>query len=731
MNNNHENPQASSVGVDDVFYLFFRHKGKIVLCTLLGFAAAAVIYLMDQKVSRAQAKIMVRYITDKKDPREMNAGSPETTQRLDPRDNAIMSAEAQILQSNDSITKALAAIGGPKKMLQAYGGGESAYEAASLVMKNLDVDLLPKSGVMVLTFTHKNQDVASKFLTALIDEYKRQHVLIHKSGASPEEIRAEADNIRASLVNTEGELRKLKSEAHISNLDHSKTQLESQQTELAKQIFQAEAQLAEIHALIDVRTKGTSSAKTNEVGGAGDKPQPSAADITEFNLLARKLNELTKTESDYLAVFSENSKKVVQIREEIKTVKEKINKLPIDPSYLTQAAQSGPAAPAFDFETAKARIASLEAMRNKLTNLFASVRFDYAKIDQVEDQITQLERKKKTDEEKLAFYEKTIYEMNLDTNIDARTRNNIPVIQNPTIIPTEFKKLGKKMGAAAGGGIALGFLLALFLDYVFNPSVKRTKDLETNLRVPVLASIPDFGRRLKLKRGHAKNGALQKNGHPHTNGEIPPWEESDPMLPYYEALRDRIVMSYNGDLHKPKIVGLTSCHAGAGVSRLATGLAASLSRDAERNILLVGLERNKVAVSAFAKGRPTEGIEPPAEDANTDKQLVVQNLHSLATTGRNLAGASVVQSFTDLLPKLKISDYDYIIFDLPPLTQTSGSLRLASQMERAILVVEAEETDKANAKRVTNLLKASQPKLFSVLNKAHSYGPKSLREMAD
>jgi len=110
---------------------------------------------------------------------------------------------------------------------------------------------------------------------------------------------------------------------------------------------------------------------------------------------------------------------------------------------------------------------------------------------------------------------------------------------------------------------------------------------------------------------------------------------------------------------------------------------------------------------------------------------VVQNLHSLATTGRNLAGASVVQSFTDLLPKLKISDYDYIIFDLPPLTQTSGSLRLASQMERAILVVEAEETDKTNAKRVTNLLKASQPKLFSVLNKAHSYGPKSLREIAD
>jgi Mrp family chromosome partitioning ATPase len=85
-----------------------------------------------------------------------------------------------------------------------------------------------------------------------------------------------------------------------------------------------------------------------------------------------------------------------------------------------------------------------------------------------------------------------------------------------------------------------------------------------------------------------------------------------------------------------------------------------------------------------------------------------------------------VQSFSDLMPKLKISDYDYIIFDLPPLSQTSGSLRLASQMERTILVVEAEETTKDKVKRARKLLTESHANLFAVLNKSHSYGPKSL-----
>jgi succinoglycan biosynthesis transport protein ExoP len=728
MQNNHEISQTPSVGVDDIFYLFFRHKWKIMICTLLGFAAAGYIFYLDQMVSRAQAKIFVRYITDKKDPREVSPNAPDIY-ALDPRDNAIMSAEAEILRSNDSITRAIKSMpGGAQKIMQAYGGGTNLFEAARLVTKNLDLELLPKSGVMVLTFTHKEQDVAQKFLTELMAEYQRQHVAIHKSGASYEEILAEADQIKKRLEDTDTELRKLKNGAHISSVEHSKNQLETQMTDLSKQIFQSDAALTEIHALIDARTKGPEDLISTNAAADG-KPQPTRAQMAEGYRLVRKLTELNSLESGYLATFSENSKKVVQLRQDISEVKEKLNKLPIDPALLEQAASPAPAGPPFDFIGAKARIASLEAMQKKLTNILVSVRQEYARIDLVEDDILQLERRKKADEDRYAYYLRNLDELRIEQNPEGRSRNNIRVIQAATIIATEFKKLGKKVGGAAAGGIALGFLLAFLLDYVFNPSVKRTKDLETNLKLPVIASIPDFGRKLKRPRSlKDKNGALQKNGHAYTNGEIAPWEDNDPMLPYYEALRDRIVMSYNGDLHKPKIVGLTSCHAGAGVSRLATGLAASLSRDAERNILLVGLERNKVSVSAFAKGRPTDGIEPTADAASADKQLVVQNLHSLATTGRNLAGASVVQSFTDLMPKLKISEYDYIIFDLPPLTQTSGSLRLASQMERAILVVEAEETSKTNAKKVTNLLRASQPKLFSVLNKSESYGPKDLRE---
>jgi polysaccharide biosynthesis transport protein len=152
-------------------------------------------------------------------------------------------------------------------------------------------------------------------------------------------------------------------------------------------------------------------------------------------------------------------------------------------------------------------------------------------------------------------------------------------------------------------------------------------------------------------------------------------------------------------------------------------LAAALSRDAERNVLLIGLERNRVNVSGFNKGRPTEelaeGITPEIEDG----AAVKRNLYSLATTGRNVAGASIAQSFTELLPKLKASNYDYIIFDLPPLTQISGSIRLAGQMERTLVVAESEKTAKQSLVGAKLALSGTDGQILPVLNKTKTYGP--------
>ena len=78
------------------------------------------------------------------------------------------------------------------------------------------------------------------------------------------------------------------------------------------------------------------------------------------------------------------------------------------------------------------------------------------------------------------------------------------------------------------------------------------------------------------------------------NLEIAPWSPSNAMRSFYEALRDRIVVHFEvrNITRNPKLVAVTSANRGAGVTTIAMGLAASLSRETgEGNVLLVDMNR--------------------------------------------------------------------------------------------------------------------------------------------
>jgi len=84
--------------------------------------------------------------------------------------------------------------------------------------------------------------------------------------------------------------------------------------------------------------------------------------------------------------------------------------------------------------------------------------------------------------------------------------------------------------------------------------------------------------------------------------------------------------------------------------------------------------------------------------------------------------------FASLLPKLKASDYDYIIFDMPPVSQTSVTLRLAGFMDAMLLVVESEKTNRDAVLEAGSLLAETNANVSVVLNKTRSYIPAGLRQ---
>ena len=54
----------ASLTLQDILYVFFKHKWKILLCSAVGIGAAAAFYFLRVPVYESEAKLLVRYVVD-------------------------------------------------------------------------------------------------------------------------------------------------------------------------------------------------------------------------------------------------------------------------------------------------------------------------------------------------------------------------------------------------------------------------------------------------------------------------------------------------------------------------------------------------------------------------------------------------------------------------------------------------------------------------------------------
>ncbi|MBA2525509.1 MAG: hypothetical protein H0V18_06950, partial [Pyrinomonadaceae bacterium] len=128
-------------------------------------------------------------------------------------------------------------------------------------------------------------------------------------------------------------------------------------------------------------------------------------------------------------------------------------------------------------------------------------------------------------------------------------------------------------------------------------------------------------------------------------------------------------------------------------------------------------------VHPFFNGRPALSLTA-ALQAQEPIPSAADNLY-LATVGNGNAGPAQLglKKFFDLMPNLKASDFDYIIFDMPPLGQTSPTLGMAGFMDKVLLVVEGEKTGRETVKRGYEALIAGRDNISVIFNKGRSYVP--------
>jgi polysaccharide biosynthesis transport protein len=723
-------PEHSNFNLSNILSAIFKWKRTILGFTLGGILAAASVYFFYPKVYESDARLLVRYVLERSgfDPVDSLTGSGRTGTGL--TNDGVIAAEVAILTSWDLSVQVAEALG-PNRVLPDVKA-PSVVGAAAAVNSGLATITAKNSNIIGVSYQNRKPEVATTVLNELVTRYFTKHLEVHRSAGAFDFVSQQSDQIRARLNQTEDALKALKAKAGVMSLKGSMDSLSAQSSHLEDQLRAAENDLAEQQAKVKEIERGGLPVNLNEAEQTKDNtpaPSPpqmaSTKDTGDYQALVTNLAKLRQTQLEMTAKYTPENVLVKMNQAHITDLENQ--KRTFEKKYPELATAGAKESGQMNLAVERARLAGMKSKLDDLRRQKTELQERMKQLGDIGPQIDSLERTKALEEENYKYYSGNLQKARVDEALDPSKMPNISAIQRPSPPGLVTKTRNRLALGLAGGGLVLGIGLVLLLEMVFNHSYKRRSEIELQVRSPVMLSIPYQGingrpwLRLPWKNGQQAG----KRTPDQSKATLAPWEVEHFIRPYSEAIRDRLGLYFelHGVTHKPKLVGVTGFGEGAGTSTLAAGVAAALSEIGDGKVLLVDVNAANGEVHPFFAGRPasslTAAIEPQAAIASAADNLYLATITRSGNKSTHLG----LKKFFALVPNLKASDFDYIIFDMPPINQTSPTIGLAALMDKVLLVVEAEKTNRDMVKRGYRELVGARADVAVVLNKTRSYGP--------
>ena len=748
-------PAPSGFGIHDVIYIVFKHKWKIILLSFIGFAVAGamVFRIMRDPTYHSVAKLMVRYVVER-------AGiDPEAgTQMM----SGGLATEFEILTSRDTAIEVAEAVG-PEKLIPDAKTPPTAAEAAGRIQEGLEVEFPPGTLNMIyLKYRDADSKLATEVLNQVIQTYFRKHLDFHRSTEAFAQVSKQTDEARSKLRLTEEEINQLKEKSGVLTIEATMKEFESRKRSIRENQLAAQSQLAEQTAKVAslqkappkaVVVKGNPSdpAATEEVPPANQVITPEEMDakraralaVNEVNSLAQRLAILQERRNELLVNRKLNDPMVVSLDRQLSQVQARgLDLMELYPDLAGKVAgnnnrpgQAGVPTLSLDEEVAlesayKARLESVITQAKALDT-------EVTKISALGFQLQDLERRRSLEEDKYRYFQSSLEKARLDETLDPSKMPNIEIVQSPTPPSKSIdEKAMKLIAGIAFSGLAAGLALAFLIEMVIDRRVSRPIEIHTRLQLPLMLSIPYIRSKdgiAKLLGGHAASDLSSDGGGkliipPAAKSEINPANRAGEhfISPYVAAIHDRIIFNFqvNNINHKPKLVALTGLSKGAGTSTLAAGLAKAFAENRGQKVLLVDLN----ADPGISQSHPAESLVKALQMSRGEqfRQAPRSLYFAGASTSRDSKNpyALAPTALQDLMPHLVASDFDYIVFDMPPIGPTSPTLTMAGFMDKVLLVLDGDNTTREHLSWGYTELEKAKADVSCVFNKARSHAPR-------
>jgi polysaccharide biosynthesis protein PslE len=488
----------------EVLRILFRHKWKMATVFTGTMILAVVAVLVLPRSYTSSANLFMRLGKE-----SVGLDPTATVHRvLDverSRDNEINS-EVEILKSRVLLEDVVEKLG-PDYILhtsdEQAGRLSSMVQAAASVVRGLLygritpteravekleelVIVIPprKSNIIQVRASGRSPEQAQKILQCYMDAFVDRHVKANRTDGSYEFFVDQSQHLLAELEAATAELRDAKNSTTLVSIEGEKQNVQTQATSIESAILQNERALAHSDARIAALRKALKELPPELNAETARAPNASA------DAMRSQLYTLQIQEKDASARFTSLHPQVIALRRQVAETKKILDEQEEVRSTTTSRLSSVHLGAQTDLMAAEALAAAQRAEANSLKEQFDAVRSKIHTLNDNEIRITDLTRKTQLLDASYRTYVTNREQARIDQELATGRISNVNVVQPATLVA---KPSNPRVPLILLGGLLLasvGAVCVAFAAEFLDPSLKTSEQVENELGIPVLFSVP-------------------------------------------------------------------------------------------------------------------------------------------------------------------------------------------------------------------------------------------------